>query len=75
LKKYSLTHILINLEKYHLQLENLEKLISMSKIWPNDVRVCCKALSSLLELIDCEIDLKELDEFESSFEQEELYED
>jgi hypothetical protein len=74
-KMFSLTHILINLKKCHLHLENLENLISMNKNWPNDVRVCCKAPSCLLELIDCEIDLKELDEFESSFEQEELYED
>ncbi len=47
----------------------------MSKNWPNDVRVGCKAHFNLLELIDCEIDLKELDEFEISFEQEELNED
>ncbi len=47
----------------------------MSKNWPNDVRVGCKALFSLLKLIDYEIDLKEVDEFESSFEQEELNED
>jgi hypothetical protein len=43
------------LKKCHLQLENLENLIFMSKSWPNAVRVGCK----------------ELDEFESSFEQEE----
>jgi hypothetical protein len=47
----------------------------MTKNWPNDVRVGCKAPSSLLKFIDCEIDLKVLDEFESSFEQEELNED
>jgi hypothetical protein len=39
------------------------------------VRVGCKSLSSLLKLIDYQIYLKELDEFESSFEQEELNED
>jgi hypothetical protein len=74
-KIFSLTHILINLKKCHLQLENLENLISMNKNWPNDVKVCCKAPFNLLELIDCEIDLKGLNEFESSFEHEELNED
>jgi hypothetical protein len=70
-----LIHILTNLKNCHLQLENLENLISVSKNWPNDVRVGCKALSGLLELIDCEIDLQKLDEFESSFEQKGLNED
>jgi hypothetical protein len=63
------------LKKCHLQLKNLENLILMNTNWPNDVRVGCKALFSLLKLIDYEIDLKEVDEFESSFEQEELNED
>jgi hypothetical protein len=63
------------LKKCHLQTKNLENLVFANKNWPNDVRVGCKAPSSLLELIDCEIDLKELDEFESSFEQEKLNED
>jgi hypothetical protein len=74
-KIFSLILILTNLKKCHLQLENLENLISVSKNWPNDVRGSCKAPSSLLELIDCEIDLKELNEFGSSFEKEELNED
>jgi hypothetical protein len=74
-KVFSLIHILTNLKKCHLQLEYLENLISMNTNWPNGVRVCCKAPSNLLELIDCDIDLKELNEFESSFEQEELKED
>jgi len=72
---FFLIHIFTNLKKCHLQLENLENLNSMTKNWPNDVRVGCKAPSSLLEFIDCEIDLKVLDEFENSFEQEELNED
>jgi intracellular sulfur oxidation DsrE/DsrF family protein len=72
---FSIIHILTNLEKYHLQLENLENLISMTKNWPNDVRVGVQAHSSMLELINCELDFKELDEFQNSFELEELNED
>jgi hypothetical protein len=55
-KIFLLTHILTNLKKCHLQLKYIENLISMNKNWPNDVRVGCKALSSFLKLIDCEID-------------------
>jgi hypothetical protein len=40
----------------------------VSKIWPNDVRVGCKTPSSLVELINFEINLEELNEFESSVE-------
>ncbi len=47
----------------------------MNKNLPNDARVGVKACSNMLKLIDCEIDIKELDEFENSFEQEELNED
>jgi hypothetical protein len=48
----------------------------VNKNWPNDVRVGCKAPSSLVKLIGFEIDIEEdLDEFESSFELEELNED
>jgi hypothetical protein len=74
-KIFSLIHIQINLKNCHLKLENLENLISVNKNWPNDVRIGCKAFSSLLELTNCEIDLKELNEFQSSFKQEQLNED
>jgi hypothetical protein len=48
----------------------------MSKNWPNDARVGCKAPNNLIDLINFESNLKfELDEFESSFEQDELKED
>lgn len=42
----------------------------MTKNWPNDVRVGCKAPFTLVELINFEINLKEgLDKIEVSFEQ------
>jgi hypothetical protein len=39
----------------------------VSKIWLNDVRVGCKTPSSLVELINFEINLEELSKFEGSF--------
>jgi len=41
----------------------------VNKNWSNDVKVGCKALSNLVELIDSEIDLDDkLNEFEGSLE-------
>jgi hypothetical protein len=62
---FSLFGILTNLRRSHLQLENLENIIFVNKNWPNDVKVDCKVPSSLVKLIDFEIDTKEdLNEFE-----------
>jgi hypothetical protein len=48
----------------------------VTKNWPNDVRVGCKAPFTLVELINFEINLKEeLDEIEISFEQKNLNDD
>jgi hypothetical protein len=48
----------------------------MIKNWPNDARVSCKAPHNLVELIDLKLDLKhELNEFEGSFEWDELKDD
>jgi hypothetical protein len=48
----------------------------VNKNWPNDAKVNCKVFSSLVELIKFEIPLlKQLNEFESSFEQDELKQD
>ncbi len=50
--------------------KNLEKL---NKNWPNDTYVGCKAPHNLAKLIDSILNLtQELDEFEDSFEQDEL---
>ncbi len=48
----------------------------MTKSWPNDVRVGCKAPFTLVKLINSKIDSKEeLDEIEISFEQKKLNDD
>ncbi len=48
----------------------------MNNNWPNDAKVGCKAPSNLLDLIVFELNIKyEFDEFEDSFEQNELKED
>lgn len=45
----------------------------MSKNWSNDARVGCKVTNNLIELIAFELDLdQELNEFENSFERDEL---
>ncbi len=52
------------------------ELIFVSKNWPNDVKVGCKAPSTLTKLIYSKIDLEnELDEFDGSFEWKELNDD
>jgi hypothetical protein len=48
----------------------------MIKNWTNYVRMSCKAPNNLVNLIDYELDLEqELNEFEGSFDQDELKED
>ncbi len=72
---FSLTEILTNLKRCHLQLDNLEKWIFMNKNWLDDARMGCKALNNLVMLIDFKLDLEqELNEFETSFEQHEWIE-
>ncbi len=67
---FSFVEIFANLKICHLQLSNLEKLIFVSKNWPNEAWVGSKAFRNLVELIDYKLDLKyELDGVESSFEQ------
>jgi hypothetical protein len=47
-------------------------LIFVNKNWPNDSRVDCKPLSNLVELIEKDLDYEELEDFEDSFERDEL---
>jgi hypothetical protein len=59
----SLTSILTNLRRCHLQ----------SKNWTSDPRDGCKLFSNLVELIQTYLDFEEeLEEFEGSFEQDEI---
>jgi len=72
---FFLAEIFTNLMRCCLWSYNFEKLIFMSKNWPNYERVGWKAPYNLVELIDFELDLKhKLDEFEGSFEWDELQE-
>jgi hypothetical protein len=60
---FSLTCILTNLRRCHLQ----------SKNWSSDPRDGCKLFSNLVELIQTYLGFeKELEEFEGSFEQDEI---
>jgi len=52
-----------------LQLNILERLIFMSKNWPNDPKIDFKPPSNLVEMIEKDLDFEE---FESSFEQDEI---
>jgi hypothetical protein len=53
--------------------KNLEKLIFVSKNWPNDAKVGCKSLNDLVEFIEMDEQLEEeLQEFEGEFEQEKI---
>ncbi len=60
---FSLVGIFTNLRRYHLQTENLEKLIFVSKNWPNDAKFGCKSSSDLVKFIVMDEQLeKELQE-------------
>jgi hypothetical protein len=64
-----------NLGRCHLQIENLEKLIFVSKNWPNDPKIGCKSPSNLLEFLKRDVHLEvELEEFEGEFERDEVVE-
>jgi hypothetical protein len=47
-KKHLLARILSNLQKCHLQIENLEKWTFVNKNWLNELRVECKPPSNLI---------------------------
>ncbi len=58
-----------------MQIENLEKLIFVSKNWPNDPKIGCKSQSNLLEFLKRDVHLEvELEEFEGEFERDEVVE-
>ncbi len=72
-KTFVLISIFTNLRRCRLQSKNLEKLNFVSKNWFNDARVGCKSPSDLVEFIEMDEQLeKELQEFESEFEQEKI---
>jgi hypothetical protein len=65
--------IFTNLKRCHLQRENLEKMIFVSKNWPNDPEDGCKPPFNLKKLIQTYLGFEEeLEEFEGSFEQDEI---
>jgi DNA modification methylase len=47
-----LVGIFTNLKRCHLQSNNLDKLIFVSKNWPNDLRVSCSSHTSLIMLVE-----------------------
>jgi hypothetical protein len=68
-KIFSLTNRLTNLRRCDLQLNNLERLIFMSKNWPNHLRIDFNRPSNLVEMIEKDLNFEE---FKSSFEQYEI---
>jgi hypothetical protein len=56
---FSLVGIFTNLRRCCLQSNNLDKIIFISKNWPNDPRVGCSSPSSLIELIEANVILEE----------------
>jgi hypothetical protein len=66
---FSLVGILTNLKRCHVQLDNLNKIIFVSKNWPSDLRVGCSSPSSLIELIEADLVLaEELEQYKGEFE-------
>jgi hypothetical protein len=55
------------------KLKKLEKLIFVSKNWPNELKIGCKFPSNLLEFFEKDVNLeKHLEKFESEFERDEV---
>ncbi len=52
----------------------LDNLIFVNKNWPNDLMISCKSHSSLVELIDIDVDLEEFEKFEGTFKRNEIME-
>jgi hypothetical protein len=74
-KIFSLVRILTSFRRCCLQPKKLDKLIFVNKNWFNDPRIGCKSPSSLVELIETDVLLKEeLEEFEIVFEMDEVME-
>ncbi len=47
----------------------------VNKNWPNGLKIGCKSLSSLVDLIETNVNLEEeLEEFEGAFERDEVLE-
>ncbi len=74
-KIFSLVGILTNLKRCRLKIDNLDNLIFIKKIWPNDPTVDCYLPFNLINLIDTKTNVyleKKLEEYEGEFEQDEL---
>jgi hypothetical protein len=68
-----LVEIFTNLKRCRLLSDNLNKIIFVSKNWPNDPRVGCNSPFGLIELIEADVTLEEeLEQYENEFEQNEL---
>jgi hypothetical protein len=72
-RMFSLTSILTNLMRCHLQSKKNLNLIFVSKIWPSYPKDGCKSPFNLVELIQTNLGFEEeLEEFEGSFEDDEI---
>ncbi len=72
---FSLAGLFTNIKRCRLQTKNLEKLIFVSKNWPNDLRVGCKSPFNLVEFIEVDQDIEEeLEQFKGNFEKDEVFE-
>jgi hypothetical protein len=56
-------------------IKEMDKLIFVSKNWPNDPRINCKSFSSLANFIESDLNFfKKLEEFEKTFKRDEVVE-
>jgi hypothetical protein len=70
-RTFSLARIFTNLRRCHLQSNNLDNFIFVSKNWLNDPSVTCSSPSSLTESIDDDAALgEELEQYEGEFERD-----
>ncbi len=67
---FSLVGIFTSHKECLLQSKNLDNLIFVNTNWPNDPRIGCKSPSSLVELFETHVDLKDFQEFEGAFERD-----
>ncbi len=74
-KDFFLVEILTNLKRCRLKIDNLDKLIFINKIWPNDPKLDYYLPFNLIKLIETKTNVyleNKLEEYEGELEQDEL---
>lgn len=50
----------MNFKKYHLQSNNISKVVFLKRNWPNDSRIGCKSFFNSIKLIETDAKFKKI---------------